>query len=69
MRLIRLTVILLVAATVFLFITNGRIFHLSRVLPFSSGAGIDLPYEIGGLVMLGLFLWGLYRLRRNDRDE
>lgn len=69
MRSIRLTLILLVAVTVFLFITNGRIFHLSRVLPFCSGGDVNLPYEIGGLIMLGLFVWGLYRLRRNNRDE
>jgi len=69
MRLIRLTLILLMATSVFLFITDGEIFHLSRVLPFCSGGRIDLPYEVGGLVMLALFLWGLHRLRRNNRDE
>jgi len=69
MRLIQLTLIVLIAVAVFSFITNGQIFHLSRVLPFCSGGGIDTPYEIGGLVMLGLFLWGLYRLKRNNRDE
>ncbi len=69
MKLIQLTVILLIAAAVFSFMTNGEIFHLSRVLPFCSGRGIETPYEIGGLVMLGLFLWGLYRLKRNNRDD
>ena len=69
MRLIQLTLILLIAAAVFLFVTNGEIFHISRVLPLCSGNRIDTPYEVGGLVMLGLFLWGLYRLNRNNRDE
>ena len=69
MKLIQLTLIILVAAAAFLFITNGEIFHLSRILPFCSGGGIDMPYEIGCLVMLGLFCWGLYRLKRNNRDE
>jgi len=69
MKLIQLTLIFLIAAAVFLFITEGEIIHLSRVLPFCSGHGIETPYEIGGLVMLGLFLWGLYRLKRNNRDD
>ena len=69
MKLIQLTLILLIAAAVFLFITDGDTFHLSRVLPFCSGDGLETPYEVGGVVMLGLFLWGLYRLKQNDRDE
>lgn len=69
MRLIQIAIVLLIAATVFLFITGGKIFHIAKVLPFCSGNPIQWSYEIGGLAMLVLFFWGLHRLRRNNRHE
>ncbi|MCG7853504.1 MAG: hypothetical protein MIO92_13375 [Methanosarcinaceae archaeon] len=69
MRLIQTTIIILVAVTVWLFVTDGAVFHISRVLPFCSGDDIDWRYEAGGLIMICLFLWGLYRLRRNGRQD
>ena len=66
MKLIRIAVVLLVAGTVLLFVTGGKIFHIAKALPFCSGNPIDWSYELGGLVLLGLFLWGLYRIRRNN---
>lgn len=68
MKLIQITLILLVAVSIFLFITSGRIFHLSKLLPFCSGSGIDWPYEIGSLFMVGLFLWGLHRLKKRNQE-
>ena len=69
MKLIQTTIIILVAAAVWLFVTDGNVFHISRILPFCSGDDIEWGYEAGGLIIVGLFLWGLHRLRRNGRQD
>jgi len=69
MRQIQIIIVLLIAATVFLFITSGKVFHLAKVLPFCSGNPIEWSYELGGLAMLVLFFWGLHRLRRHNRRD
>ena len=69
MRLILTVLILLVASSVFIFFTGGKVFHIARVLPFCSGNPIQWSYELGGLAMLVLFIWGLHRLRRNNRHD
>ena len=69
MKLTQVTLILLVAVILFLHINEGRIYHIARTLPFNSHGSIERSYELGGLALLGLFLWGLYRLRRNGRDD
>ena len=69
MRWIQITLILLVAVTVFLFITGGKIFHIAKALPFCSGNPIQWNYEAGSLAILILFFWGLHRLRRNRHKD
>ena len=69
MRVIKITLILLVASSVFAFVKSGMVFHIAKVLPFCSGNPIVWSYEIGGLVIIGLFIWGLRRLNRNRRKD
>ena len=69
MRIIKITLILLVAAGIFAFIKSGRVFHISKVLPFCSGRPIQWSYELGGLAIIGLFIWGWARLNRNSSDD
>jgi hypothetical protein len=69
MKLIQVTLIVLTAVLLFLYVNEGRIYHIARTLPFNSRGPIERSYEVGGLALLGLFLWGLYRLRRNGRDN
>ena len=69
MRVIKITLILLVASSVFAFVKSGMSFHIAKVLPFCSGNPIQGGYELGGLAIIGLFIWGLYRLNRNNRED
>ena len=69
MKAIKITLILLVAATILVFVRSDLAFHIAKSLPFCSGDPIDWDYASGALTMLVLFVLGLYRLRRNQRDD
>lgn len=69
MRIIKVTLILLIASSVFAFVKSGNSFHIAKVLPFCSGNPIRSGYELGGLAIISLFIWGLYRLNRNNRED
>ena len=68
MKAIKITIILLVTFTVLAFIRRGADFHIAKILPFCDGEPVSL-FSWAGLIMAGLFLWGLARLRRRDDDE
>ena len=69
MRALKITIVLLITITVIAFIRAGDSFHIASVLPFCDGEPVNI-YHWAGLVMAGIFLWGLYRLsRRNGDDE
>ena len=67
MRALKITIVLLITLTVIAFIRAGDNFHIARVLPFCDG-DINL-YDWAGLIMAGIFLWGLYRLRRRREND
>ena len=69
MKAIKITLIILVAATTLVFIRSDLAFHIAKILPFCSGSPIEWDYELGILAMLLLFVLGLYRLHRNHRDD
>ena len=69
MRVIKVILILLIASSVFAFVKSGMTFHIAKVLPFCSGNPIERNYELGGLVIIGLFIWGMYRLNRNNKKD
>lgn len=69
MKTIKITLIILVAATILVFIRSELAFHIAKILPFCSGDPIEWDYELAALAMLVLFVLGLYRLHRNHRDD
>jgi hypothetical protein len=69
MKLIPIVLIVLVAATVLLFVTDGALFHPARTLPFNSRGPVQRNYELAGLIMLGLFCWALHKLRNRDGQD
>ncbi len=69
MRTIKIAVILLIGGGIYRFVTSGQSFHIAKTLPFCSGNPVNGIYEVAGLVMIGLFLWGLYRLNRKNEDD
>ena len=69
MKLIKIALIVLVGASVYSFVTSGERFHIAKTLPFCNGRQVHGAYEIGGLILLGLFIWGLCRLSRNNKDD
>ena len=68
MRAIKITIVLLITFVVLGFIRAGADFHIARILPFCDGEPVGM-YAWAGLVMAGIFLWGLARLRRRKDDE
>lgn len=69
MKLIKITIILLIGGGIYRFFTSGQSFHIAKTLPFCNGTPVNWLYETGGLVMIGLFLWGLYRLGHNKKED
>ena len=69
MRLIKVCLTILTAAVVINFIRAGEMFHLAKILPFANRHDDVDFYDWAGVVVLVIFVWGLYRLARNNKDE
>ena len=69
MKVIQIILILMTAIAVFLYVTEGRLFHPAQTLPFNSRGPVELGYERAGLIVLGLLGWGLYRLWHHGDDQ
>ena len=54
MKLIQVTLIVLTAVLLFLYVNEGRIYHIARTLPFNSRGPIERSYEVGGLALLAV---------------
>ena len=68
MKAIRLCLIVLIAAVVINFLRDGRTFHIAKSLPFSNAPERVGVYDLAGVVMLVICIWGFYRLKRNRRQ-
>ena len=45
-------------------------FHLAKILPFANRHDNVDFYDWAGVIVLAIFVWGLYRLaRNNNKDE
>ena len=69
MKAIKITLILLVAGCILAFVKSAEVFHIAKALPFCSGNPIEWDYDLGGVAMIVLFLWGLHRLRRKEHHD
>ena len=70
MKILQILVVLLLTFTFLRFIRAGADFHIAKVLPFCDGEPVGI-YHWSGLIMAGIFVWGLLRLyhRKDDEDE
>lgn len=67
MRAIKITIVLLIAFTLLAFIRAGADFHIAQILPFCDGEVSNFSWA--GLIMAGIFIWGLMRLYQRGDDE
>ena len=68
MKAIRLCLIIVISAVVINFLRSGRLFHIAKTLPFSNAPEKVGIYDLAGVVMLIICIWGFYRLKRNRRQ-
>lgn len=66
MKAIKIIVVLIVVGTFINWARSGADWPLPQALPFLSGQPISALYEVAGLVMIGIGLWGLGRLRSGN---
>jgi hypothetical protein len=62
-RVIQVLVILIISLAILAFIRGGLDFDIRSIVPFMSGGEITL-FDWGGLVLLILVVWGIFRVRR-----
>jgi len=67
MKPIKLCLTILIAAVVINFLREGRLLHIAKVLPFANGRDTVPLYDWAGVIMLGIFAGGLYRLKHTNR--
>ena len=63
MKFIKITIIILIAATALNYIRADRAYNIIRALPFCDGEPIN-NYHWGALAILIITLWGYHRLTR-----
>jgi hypothetical protein len=68
LKVIRITLIILVAAAVLSFIRAQKTFDIIKALPFCDGEPVN-GYHIGALLICLIGLWGFCRLARRNNDE
>lgn len=68
MKTIKLTVIILLAIAVFIFIKSDEHFNIIKGLPFADGDDVNI-YHWASLILILLTCWGYYRLNHKDRDD
>ena len=69
MRTIQVILLLLITAGLINFVRDGRDFHIAKILPFCGGQPINGEYAVAGIIMLGLILWGIGRINRNNKED
>ncbi len=69
MKVIKLVLILFISALVINFIRNGRMFHISKALPFSNAPERISIYDWACVAVLAILVWGLYRIKRNGEND
>jgi len=67
MKVIKITLIVLVAAAVLSFVRAERTFNIVKALPFFDGEPVN-EYHIGAMIICLIALWGFSRLSRRNND-
>ncbi len=67
MKTVKIILILLVTSLLILWVRTGENYDIRRTLPLVN----EKPplYQWGGIAMIGLLLWGLYRLGRSAQEN
>lgn len=67
MKAVKVVLILLCISMLILWVRGGESFDIRKTLPLVN----EKPqlYQFGSVAMIGLLLWGLMRLRRQDRSR
>ena len=69
MKAIKFFLILFITAVVVNFIRGGQAFHIAKALPFSNGSERIGMYDWACVVVIIIFAYGIYRLKRNSENE
>lgn len=67
-RIVYVTLVILIAASLIGFIRGGAGFPIVQVLPFAGGPAPAL-YSGAGVVMILITIWGIRRLQRNRHSD
>ena len=68
MKAVKIVLVLILIAALINAVRLGQSFPLPHVFPFLGGMAPS-QYDLAGIAMLLITLWGLARLRRNRRDR
>jgi hypothetical protein len=66
MKVTKIVLVIVVALIVINSVSEGFSFKLPMVLPFMGGQRQPYFYEVAGVIMILIMLWGLKRLGRDD---
>lgn len=69
MKKIQAVLLMLIIAGLINFVRAGRNFHIAKSLPFCDGEPVNGEYAVAGVILLGLVLWGIGRINRNNQEE
>ena len=64
----KITLIVLIAATVIIWLRDGQEFSLPELVPIFGGHELS-RYDLGGLILIVIMVWGYARLKRMNRDD
>ena len=63
MKSVKICLVILFCAVLINFIRSDYTFHIAKSLPGCGGDPLAF-YDLGGLILLGMVLWGYLRLKR-----
>lgn len=62
-------IVIVMIALVGWILTGTGIDHPAQLLPLVSGFELNSVYEVGGIAMVLIFLWGVIRMVRQSRED
>ena len=68
MKALKILLVILFAALAINFARDGVNFHIVKSIPFLGGDPIS-NFDLAGIVLIGLLIWGIGRLNRNNNNS